>query len=81
MRTVLNFMSIANRAAHSLARWSMLNSIFESFDLGNNPFAIVNVTLEEAVSKIMAVPLLFCFLPVLVFNKVFSIKKKKKKTV
>ena len=41
-------MSIANRAAHSLARWSMLNSIFESFDLGNSPSAVVNVTLEEA---------------------------------
>ena len=38
----------ANRAAHSLARWSMLNSVFGSFDLGNSPSAFANVILEEA---------------------------------
>ena len=38
----------ANRVAHSLARWSMLNSVFGSFDLGNSPSAFANVILEEA---------------------------------
>ena len=37
----------ANRAAHSLARWSMLNSIFGTFDLGNSLTAFINVILEE----------------------------------
>ena len=33
--------------SNSLARWSMLNSDFGSFDLVNNPNALVNVILEE----------------------------------
>ena len=37
----------ANRAAYSLARWSMLNSIFGTFDLGNSLTAFINVILEE----------------------------------
>ena len=37
-----------NRAAHSLARWFMFNSVFGSFDLGNSPSAFANVILEEA---------------------------------
>ena len=37
-----------NKVAHSLVRWPMLNSVFGSFDLGNSPFAFVNVILKEA---------------------------------
>lgn len=33
--------------SNSLARWSMLNSDFGSFDLVNNLDALVNVILEE----------------------------------
>lgn len=33
--------------SNSLARWSMLSSDFGSFDLVNNPDALVNVILEE----------------------------------
>ena len=37
----------ANREAHSLARWSILNYFFGYFVLGNSPFAFVNVILKE----------------------------------
>lgn len=38
----------ANKAAHSIAKWSMLNSVFVTFDLGNSPTAFINVILDEA---------------------------------
>ena len=38
----------ANEAAHTLAKWSLMYSLYGSFDFGNNPSCIVKVIRKEA---------------------------------
>ena len=38
----------ANEAAHTLAKWSLMYSLYGSFDFGNNPSYIVKVIRKEA---------------------------------
>ena len=39
----------ANKAAHSLAKWSFLNNVFESFDVGFSPPCFEIIIKDEAL--------------------------------
>ena len=39
----------ANKAAHSLAKWSFVNNVFDSFDVGFGPSYFESIIKEEAL--------------------------------
>ncbi|XP_075633481.1 uncharacterized protein LOC142605940 [Castanea sativa] len=40
---------VANKAAHSLAKWSFLNKVFGSFDVGFGPPCFESIIMDEAL--------------------------------
>ena len=41
---------VANGVVHALAKWSLKNNVYGSFDLACGPFCLVSVVKEEFIS-------------------------------